>query len=140
MRTPHCSIMAEDGIVVLKPTAPLTTADFTGLSALVDGYLADHARVRGVLIQAESFPGWDSLAGFGAHMRFIHDHQRRIDRVALATDSTAIRAVEALATCFVTATIRHFPYAESAAALAWLTAPRADQRSDDPQIASRIAN
>ena len=132
------AIMADDGIVVLKPTAPLTTADFAGLTALVDGYLASHARIHGVLIQTESFPGWDSFAGFAAHLRFVRDHQRKVDRVALVTDSVAARAVEALATCFVAATIQHFPLADAAVALAWLKAPRVIPRSDAGRTASNI--
>lgn len=134
------SIMSEDGIVVLRPATPLTTADFAGLSALVDGYLASHARIHGVLIEAESFPGWDSFAGFAAHLRFIRDHERNIDRVALVTDSTAARAAEALAICFVTATIRHFPHAQAAAALTWLKAPRTTPIPDDAQAASGVAH
>src|SRR5512141_603003 len=43
------SIMRPEGILVLKPHAPLSKEDFEGLSAAVDSYLSDHAKLHGVL-------------------------------------------------------------------------------------------
>ena len=41
------SIMKPDGILVLKPGAPLSKEDFDGLSAAVDDYLSDHPKLHG---------------------------------------------------------------------------------------------
>ncbi len=38
------SIMDPEGILLLKPDAPLSKEDFGGLGATVDSYLSDHAK------------------------------------------------------------------------------------------------
>lgn len=113
-------VMKPEGIVVMTPNASLSKEDFGGLSAAVDAYLSDHAGIRGVLIHAEAFPGWENFAGFVAHMRFVRDHQKKVERVALVTDSPLANVAEAVAKHFAAAEFRHFPYAEKEKALAWL--------------------
>lgn len=116
-------ILKPEGILVLKPKAALSREDFVGLSAYVDSYLADHASIHGVLIQSESFPGWESFAGFTAHVRFVRDHQHQIERLALVTDSSVAPVAEAIAKHFTVAEIKHFPFAEDEKALNWLKTP-----------------
>lgn len=118
------SILKPEGILLLTPTAPLSKEDFAGLGALVDGYLASHTNLHGVLVHTKSFPGWDSFGGFGAHVRFLRDHERKIDRGALVTDSPVAGAAEAMSRLFMSADIRHFGFADYKVALAWLKAPR----------------
>lgn len=114
------SIMKPDGILVLKPHAPLSKEDFGGLSAVVDSYLSDHAKLHGVLIQTKEFPGWENFAGFTAHMHFVHDHHRQVERVAVVTDSMIAGVAESLAKHFTSAEVRHFPFADNVKALDWL--------------------
>ena len=77
------SIMKPEGILVLKPHAPLSKEDFAGVSAAVDAYLSDHAKLHGVLIHSKGFPGWENFGGFNAHMHFVRDHHKKVERVAL---------------------------------------------------------
>ena len=106
--------------MLLKPNKSLSKEDFAGLSASVDTYLADYASIHGVLIHAEAFPGWESFAGFTAHIRFVRNHHQKIERVALVTDSPVARVAEALAKHFTAAEIKHFPFADYEKALSWL--------------------
>lgn len=39
------------------------------------------------MIQAGSFPGWESFAALVSHMRFVRDHHRSIGKVAAVSDS-----------------------------------------------------
>jgi len=130
------SILKPEGILVLTPAAPLSREDFAGLSALVDGYLATHTSLHGVLVHSESFPGWDSFAGFTAHVRFVREHERKIDRVAIVTNSPIAGAAAALAKLFITADIRHFAFADYKAALAWLKAPRGHQDAHEHDLSA----
>ncbi len=114
------SILQPEGILLLKPDASLSKEDFAALSASVDAYLADHARLHGVLIHAKAFPGWENFAGFIAHIRFGRSDQQKIERVALVTDSHVASVGEALGTHFTAAEIRHFPFADYEKALSWL--------------------
>ena len=76
------SMKKPEGILVLKPTAPLSKEDFGRVSAAVNDYLSDHAKLRGILIQAKGFPGWENFGGFTAHMHFVRQHNNEVERIA----------------------------------------------------------
>jgi hypothetical protein len=114
------SIMKPEGILVLKPNTALSKEDFAGLTAAVDAYLSDHAKLRGVMVQAKRFPGWENFGGFTAHMHFVRGHHKKVERVAIVTDSPVAGIAESLGKHFISAEVRHFPYADDAKALDWL--------------------
>ena len=113
-------IMETEGILVLEPTAALSVEDFRDLASSVDAYLAEHPILHGMLIHAQHFPGWESFAGLTAHLRFVRDHHRKIERIAVVTDSPLGTVAPALAKHFVSAQIRGFAYSEFEEALLWL--------------------
>jgi len=114
------SIMEPEGILLLKPDAPLKSEDFAGLSAVVDAYLAEHARFHGMLVYARDFPGWEDVGGFTAHMHFVHDHHRKIERIAVVTDSKIAAFVESLGKHFIAAEVRRFDFDAYDKAFLWL--------------------
>lgn len=114
------SIFEPGGILRVSPSGALTVAEFTGLARFADAYLDGHDTIGGLLIESQAFPGWDSFAALSDHLRFIRDHQRRIERIALVTDSSIAHLVELLAEPFVAADIRLFPFDQRDAALSWL--------------------
>jgi hypothetical protein len=114
------------GILRVKPSGALTAGDFATLSRFADEYLEKNGSLAGLLIEAESFPGWDSFAGLAAHIRFVRDHQRHIQRIALVSDSSVAHVAEILADPFVAADIRWFRFNQYDAALHWL---RTDRRT-----------
>jgi len=116
----ECKIIRSEGIIVLEPRGTLAKDDFVSLSATVDSHLADNHRIRGMLIHSELFPGWGSFAAFTAHMRFDQHHERKIDRVAVVTDSFIVGVVEFLVLHFTTAEIKVFPYVDYNKAVNWL--------------------
>ena len=116
------SIMQAEGILLLRPSAALSKEDFGGLSADVDAYLSQHARLHGVMIQAKTFPGWENFGGFTAHMHFVREHHKQVERIALVTDSPLVGMAELLGKHFTSGEVRHFPFAEDARALEWLQA------------------
>src|SRR5450759_3694755 len=114
------SIMTPEGILVLKPDAPLSKDDFANLSGTVDSYLSEHDKLHGVLIHTKGFPGWENFGGFTAHMHFVHEHHTKVERVAVVTDSPIASIAETLGNYFTSAEIRHFPYSDDVKALDWL--------------------
>ena len=54
---------------------------------------------------------------------FVRDHLRQIRRVAAVSDSPVLAFLPRLASHFVAAEVRHFPYAERADALSWRHEP-----------------
>lgn len=113
-------LLADQAVLVLAPSGPLAAADFTRLAAIVDPYIAQHGRLRGLMIHTRGLPGWEDFAAFVSHLRFVRDHHRRIERVAAVTDSGLLAALPRIAGHFVAAEVRHFDYADRDAALHWL--------------------
>ncbi len=112
----------DDGILMIAPQGPLEAADFQALAAEVDPYIAATGGLRGLLIEAKAFPGWDGFAGLTAHLRFVRDHHRMIRRVAVVSDHPVLSHLPQLASHFVAAEVRHFPRTEWNGALDWLRA------------------
>ena len=107
-------------VLVLRPDGPITREDVAALTRTADEYLASHAKISGVMVQTQRFPGFASVGAFADYARFIADHHARVRRVALVTDSALAPVAEFMANHVVGVKMRHFPFAESAAALGWL--------------------
>jgi len=114
------SMMVPEGILVLKPHGSLSKEDFAGVSAAVDAYLSTHPKLHGVLIHAKEFPGWESFGGFSAHMKFVKDHHKQVERIAIVTDSPLANVAETLGKHFTSAEVKHFPFSDEDQSLEWL--------------------
>jgi stage II sporulation SpoAA-like protein len=114
------SLDAAQSILTLRPKTALTQADFTELARTVDPFIEAHGMLAGILIEAASFPGWDSFGALVAHLRFVRDHHRRVRKIAVVTDTVLGELAEKLASHFVSAEIKHFPAGQSEAARRWI--------------------
>ena len=110
------------GVAILTPRGKLHASDFEAAADVVDPYISTHGRLKGVMILAEHFPGWENIPAFVAHMQFIRDRQEKIGRVALVSDSPLLKVLPEIASHFVTPEIRQFPGSARDEALVWLTA------------------
>lgn len=108
-------------IAVLEPDGPLSESDFTSVARQVDALIEEFGRLNGIVIHAKSFPGWDSIAALVAHLKFVHEHHRKLSRVALATESIAAHIAEIFATHFVAAEIKIFSYQDIEKATQWVS-------------------
>jgi len=72
------------------------------------------------MLCAKSFPGWRSFDALVVHLKFIADHDRRIDRIAVVSDSGLLKIMPRIAKFKV----RHFDFEEQDRALAWLETGR----------------
>jgi SpoIIAA-like len=86
----------------------------------VDPYIEATGDLRGLIVEASAFPGWDGFGAMAAHFRFVRDHHERIKRIAIVTDAPLGNLVEKLASHFVAATSKHFPAGEIRAAEQWI--------------------
>ncbi len=109
----------ERSLLVVRPVSSLEKADFSRLASIADPWIAETGALAGLVIDAPSFPGWDSLGAMAAHFCFIRNHQRHIRRIALVTDSAIGNVAEKLAAHFISAEIRHFPAGQLAGAIGW---------------------
>jgi len=107
-------------IAVLEPDGPLSEKDFTEAARQVDALIAEFGKLNGIVIHAKSFPGCDSIAAMVAHLKFVHEHHKKLARVALCTESVAAHIAEIFATHFVAAEIKIFSYVDIDKATLWV--------------------
>ena len=110
-------------ILYLRPKDALSEADFAELARTVDPYLEAKGSLAGIIIEAASFPGWQSLGAMAAHFRFVRDHHRKIRKIAVVTDALLGDVAEKLGSHFVAAKIRHFQAGQLDAAQRWVLSP-----------------
>jgi len=110
----------ESGILHLHPKSALQESDFLELASVVDPYLESHGEIKGVIVDAPGFPGWDSFGAMAAHFRFVRDHHRRIRKIAIVTDAHLGDVAEKLGSHFISATVKHFPAGHAAEAERWI--------------------
>src|SRR5262245_23326159 len=113
-------LLREPGILILKPQGALRAEDFTALAATVDPYIEERGELKGILLDAPSFPGWEDFAALVSHLRFVRDHHRKVRRIAVVSDSPLLTLGPKIAGHFVSAELRNFGAAERAAALNWI--------------------
>jgi hypothetical protein len=114
-------LLADQGILILRPYGALTASDFESLAAFVDPYLEKSGTLHGLMIEAESFPGWNDFAALVCHLKFVKAHHTRVEKIAAVTDGAFGTVAPKIASHFVKAEVRHFPSREREQALAWLS-------------------
>ena len=113
-------LLRDAGVLVVEPRDALTAEDFQAVAHAVDPYIQENGRLTGLLIEAPSFPGWESFGALIGHIKFVRDHHRKIDRVAAVTDSKILMIAPKIAEHFAHPEFKVFRSGEKASALAWL--------------------
>ncbi len=113
-------IDTEKNIVLVHPQGPLSAADFRAATEMIDPYLEKVGPLAGLIIHSKDFPGWDSFAALCSHLRFVKDHHSKVKKVAIVTDSIFGDLGEKLATHFVSAEIKSFPFDKLEEAKTWI--------------------
>ena len=107
-------------IVMIRPHSRLDKQDFAELANSVDPQIEEHGDLKGLILDVDKFPGWDSFGAMVTHMRFVRNHEKHVKRIAVVTDSHLGDVAEHLASHFISAEIRHFPADEMMQAQAWI--------------------
>ena len=116
----HYEFLQDDSILIVTPDGPLTSSDFDRLAMEVDPFIEEKNKINGLMIYAESFPGWNDFAALVSHLKFVKNHHQSIGRVAAVTDSGFLSILPRVANHFVSAEVRHFDYQDKEGALNWL--------------------
>jgi SpoIIAA-like len=116
----HFELLRDRSILVITPDGSLEKRDFEQLAKEVDPFIASKGKLAGIMICAKSFAGWRSLGAFTSHLKFVVDHHRQIERIAVVTSSSLLKIMPRIAGHFVHPKIKHFDFEEKDRALAWL--------------------
>ena len=111
-----------DGILILNPESPLESTDFVRLAQEIDPYIEANGKLHGVMIDAQSFPGWKDSAALIAHLKFIKNHHQKIQKLAIVSDSSVLTVAPKIASHFIQAEVKHFAGSQREQALDWLKA------------------
>ncbi|MGO9382066.1 MAG: STAS/SEC14 domain-containing protein [Mycobacterium sp.] len=111
---------SEHSILEVRPKSSLDKNDFVELAKAVDPHIEADGDLAGVIVNAPSFPGWDSFGAMVTHFRFVRDHQKHVKKVAVVTDSHIGDVAEHLGSHFLSAKIQHFPAAQIEQARQWI--------------------
>ena len=120
----HFELMRDRGILVVTPTGPLEKSDFELLAKEVDPFIAAQGKLAGLMVYTKSFPGWESFGALVSHLKFVGEHQQKIERIAAVTDSGFLSIVPRIADHFVRAEVKCFDFDDKEQALAWLETGR----------------
>ena len=115
-------LLSGAGVLVVEPKGALSAEHFRDISERIDPYIREKGKLSGLLIDAASFPGWDSFGALIEHFKFVYDHHRNIDRVAIVTDDAFLKIAPTIAQHFAHPEIRVFASRERVKALEWLQA------------------
>ncbi|MDC8983075.1 STAS/SEC14 domain-containing protein [Mycobacterium marinum] len=116
------SLDTEHSILHVRPETALDKEDFVKLAEVVDPHIEATGDLAGLILNAPSFPGWDSFGAMVNHFRFIRDHQKHVKKIAVVTDSHLGDVAEHLTSHFVSAEVRHFPAGQVEQAQQWILA------------------
>ena len=115
-------LLRDAGVLVVEPQSALSAEDFREISRTIDPYIRKNSKLTGLLIEAPSFPGWDSFGALIEHLKFVHNHHHNIDRVAAVTDAAFLKIAPTIAQHFAHPEIKVFAGGERVKALEWLQA------------------
>jgi len=114
------NLAAAHSILCMKPPSALAAEDFIKIAEAVDPHIEATGGLAGVIIEVPKFTGWESFGALVAHFRLIRDHHKSVSKVAVVTDSTLVKLIESLASHFVAAEVRQFPWGETEVATQWI--------------------
>ena len=116
--SPH-RLFPEKGVILLDVKGALRREDFDALEQTADSWIEAHGYLRGVVIHAREFPGWENLDSFLRHVRFVRDHNRNVRKIGLALDSRLANVAPRIAELFVHADVKRFAYDDVDKAVEW---------------------
>ena len=108
------------GIVTVTPSAPLNENDFSHLASEVDPHIEKTGKLNGLIIQVESFPGWEDFAGLISHLKFVREHHQKIEKVAAVSDGKIVSIMPRIVDHFVNSKVKYFPYESLDEAISWV--------------------
>jgi len=116
--------MDDRRILTINVEGPLEERDFQKFAEQIEVEDPAQDRPFRLMIRTESFPGWESFQAFAAHLKFVSDHHRQIERIAIVTESELLKIMPHIAGLLVHPKIRQFDLGEANEALTWLETGR----------------
>lgn len=110
----------KDFIAILKPNGPLHESDFTSARDIIDPFIENNEKLKGIIIYVKTFAGWDSFSALISHLKFINGYHKKVLKVAFVTDSAIGKFEEHIGQHFIAAKIKNFDFDNFEEAKKWI--------------------
>ncbi len=110
----------ENGTAIFEPDSKLSVTDFKSAARVIDAYIKDYGKLKGLVIVTQKIPSWESFTALLSHLSFIKDHHKQILFIAIVTDSSIGDLAAHVAYHFISAEIRSFKYKQLQEAQKWI--------------------
>jgi hypothetical protein len=117
-------LLGDEHVLILCPSGELEAGDFQRVAAEVDPLIERTGGLRGLMIDAETFLGWEDFSAFASHLRFVKDHHRKIGRIAVVSNDAVVSLAPRLIRHFIGAEVRRFSTDDKEEAMKWLSQVR----------------
>ena len=107
-------------LIEVTVTGQLRAEDFSSVAQQVDKFIEQHDKVS-VLLDLTGFHGWEDVAAARTHFRFIKDHHKRIEQIAVVASKTWQHWIAAVVGTFISAKEKCFGEHQKDEARNWLT-------------------
>lgn len=107
-------------IAIVSPSQALSEGDFKEIAKVIDPQITEVGKLNGLIIHTQSFPGWESISSMISHFVFVNNHQAKISKVALVSDSKLTSVINKVAPHFVSAKIKTFGFGKLNEAKNWI--------------------
>jgi hypothetical protein len=80
-------LLEDKSVLIVSRVGPLAASDFEHLAKGIDPYIEQNGSLHGLMVHTESFPDWADFAALLSHLKFVRDHQSKIEKMAAVSDS-----------------------------------------------------
>ena len=111
-------VISANALRIIAPDK-LKTEDFRQIAPQIDSLISQYGKIR-LLIDASGFNGWENIAAFENHARFIKNHQKKVERIAVIAGHDWQHWLVSAVRMFLYPEIRAYDKSHESEALRWI--------------------
>jgi len=111
----------DETVLYIKVLGKIEKGDFDdNLKKSVDHLISEYGKIRGILIDASDFEGWEDFPALMEHIGFIQELNEDVYRVAIIGNQTWQKLLPTIAGLFVEPVIKRFEPGHGKEAEDWI--------------------
>ena len=100
---------ADENVFYIKVLGKIEKGDFeNNITRPADHVIAEYGKIRGIIIDASKFAGWEDFPALMEHIGFIRELDDNVGRVAIIGDATWQKLLPPVASLFLEPTTKRF--------------------------------
>jgi len=111
----------DETVLYIKVLGKIEKGDFENhVKKPADHILNEYGKIRGILIDASDFEGWEDFPALMEHIGFIKDMNHDVYRVAIIGDATWQKLLPSIANLFLEPVVKRFDPKHGQEAEEWI--------------------